>query len=178
MRVHVRAHSQPVLPRFTTPFAVACCWLLVVLLAASLVLAWLCQVPLVAAGETTVAPPHGPARAQEPPVAIVFLPPARAGEVHVGDTVVLRFGTQTLTRPLTSVDPLASSPADVRQRFGLTGDAAAAIARPVLVGTVTLDQLPDGVSAAIRPGANGLAQIEVGSQRVVSLLPVVGRFVR
>lgn len=176
LRLHARAHGQPVLPRFTTPFAVACCWWLVALLAASLALAWLCQVPLVASGGALVAPTSGPVKAKESPVAIVLLSPDRVGSVRAGDTVVLRFGTQTLTRPLASVDSRVSSPAEVRQRFGLTGGVATAIDAPVLVGTVALDHVPADLSAAVYPGAIGLAQVEVGSQRVASLLPIVDRY--
>ena len=170
LRLHAEAHSKPVLPRLTTPFAVACCWLLVALLAAGLGLSWFSRVPAMASGPAVLVD------AGVGTVALVFLPPDRVGEVRAGDAVVLRFGTQAVTRPLAAVEPGVRGPDEVRQRFGLSAQAAAAIDQPAIVGTVRLDGLPEDLSAAMYPGAVGRGEVEVGSQRVANLIPGLARF--
>ncbi|MDQ3654773.1 MAG: hypothetical protein M3457_06810 [Chloroflexota bacterium] len=175
MRRHVQANSQPVFPRFTTPLAVACCWLLVGLLGVSAGFAWLSRVPVTSSGPVIVT-----AGDDDPgdKIALVFLAPDRASDVRVGDDVVLQFGTQTVIRPLLSLEPVATSPAALQRRFGLTNDAAQVITRPSIVGMVRLEASRDGMSAVVYPGATGRAEVEVGSERVAAFLPVVGRFLR
>jgi hypothetical protein len=175
VRRHVQANSQAVLPRFTSPLAVACCWVLVGLLGASSGFAMFSQVPVTASGPVVVVAANVDPRARDT-IALVFLPPDRAADVVAGDDVVLRFGTHTVIQPLRSIESTVTSPAALRQRFGIANDAARLITQPSIVGMIRFDALPEEMSTLMYTGATGHAEIEVASQRVASFLPVIGRY--
>lgn len=177
MRVYVEANSRPVLPRFTTPFALTCCWLLVGLLGIGTAVVWFSDIPMTASGEAVVV--TGQHQDSDGGlVALVILPPERAGELRAGDEVTLRFGTHTEIRPLTSIEATVLDPERVRERYGLSGREAASIAQPSIVGMVRIDALPGDSPDVIYPGAIGSADVVVGSQRIAASLPVIGGLFR
>lgn len=168
IRAYAEANNRPVLPRFTTPFAIACCWMLVALLAASAVLVFAARVPLTTSGMAIVAGYDGDGRA----TVLVVLPPDRAGDVQPGDEVILRFGSHADTQSLASLEEAPANPDAIATRFGLDTETASAIPPRSTIGVVRVEAPPFYLSAS----TVGRAEIEVGTQRVAAVLPVVGKF--
>lgn len=168
MRAYAEANNRPVLPRFTTPFAIACCWMLAILLAASTVLVFSAHVPLTTSGMAIVAG-YG---SDETVTVLVVLPPGSDAAVETGDEVILRFGGNADAHLLASVEEAPARPDAIAKRFGLDAETAGAIPPRSTIGVVRVEDL----SFQISPSAVGRAEIEVGTQRVAAILPVVGRF--
>src|SRR5687767_399092 len=96
IRAYAEANNRPVLPRFTTPFVIACCWMLVLLLAASTVLVLSAHVPLTTTGMAIVAGYDSDGTA----TVLVVLPTDNMTGVQPGDEVILRFGGHAGTQPM------------------------------------------------------------------------------
>lgn len=170
MRAYAESSNRPVLARFTTPFAAACCWLLVVLLCAGGVLAWTIQVPMTVSGMALVAGGHEDDERMA--TILVVLSPDHTTDVQAGDEVTLRFGTHADIRPLVSLDDGPSDPRQIRERFGLDVETASVIPEGSRVVIIHVTALPPHVD----PEAIGEAEIQVGTQRVAAALPVIGGF--
>ncbi|MDP9368255.1 MAG: hypothetical protein M3Q03_08275 [Chloroflexota bacterium] len=172
-----RAANQIVLPRFTTPLAAMCIWLLVGLLGAGGVAAWLARVPVtVSAPAALVTTTDRSAGDLEEVVGLVFLPPPLATPMRPGREVVLVIGDETLHGVLESVEPRISGPAEVQQRFSLSGAAAQAVSQPSLVGLVQIEPRPGGLPATSYVGSTGRAEVSGGTRRLASFLPGAGQF--
>lgn len=81
-----------------------------------------------------------------------------------------------LSRSVIVVDPEISSPDVIQKQFALDSGAAQRITQPAAVVFAQLDPIPTGLSASAYLGSVGRADVEVGSQRAVSLLPLIGHF--
>ncbi|MBV9211983.1 MAG: hypothetical protein JOZ52_15175, partial [Acidobacteria bacterium] len=63
------------------------------------------------------------------------------------------------------------------QRFALTEGVAAMVANePSAVALAQLESPPPALSTDAYAGSTGRAEVETGTRRVISLLPLVGRF--
>jgi hypothetical protein len=108
-----------------------------------------------------------------PPTAmgIFFFPPARVNIVHVGMPIRLHVGPSgvQLSSQIASIEPHAMSPIALRSRFHLE-NYPLLIAQPAAVVIVKLNS----AFAAAYAGSMLTADIQVGSQSLISLLPGVG----
>lgn len=170
IRAYAEANNRPVLPRFTTPFTIACCWLLVVLLGAGAVLVLSTRVPLTTSGMAIVAGGYDGGEGKA--TVLVVLPPDHAAAMQPGDEVMVRFGAHANNQPLVSLVEAPISADVIGERFGLDAETAGAIAPRSSVGVVLVDSLP----SHLYPTAIGQAEIEVGTQRLAAVLPLIGRF--
>ena len=111
---------------------------------------------------------------------MAVLIPARNGrEVRVGQRVFWSF-TKTgprVTRTVIDVEPLVRSPDSLQASLGLQGQATASITGPSVIAIVDLRPLPDDLPASAYAGSVYHADVEVGTKRVISLLPFVGRLI-
>jgi hypothetical protein len=103
--------------------------------------------------------------------AVLFLPPAQVKNLHIGTPVRLHVGLsdQQPNNQITSIEPSAMSPAVLRSLFHLE-NYPLFITQPVAVVMVKLDP----AFATAHAGSTLTADVQVGSQSLISLLPGVG----
>jgi len=104
-------------------------------------------------------------------MAVLFLPPAQVKNLHIGTPVHLHVGPsdQQPNNQITSIEPSAKSPAALRSLFHLESYPLF-ITQPVAVVMVKLDP----AFATAHAGSTLTADVQVGSQSLISLLPGVG----
>jgi hypothetical protein len=161
---YVQSREKNVLPRLVAPPVFALSWVVLAALTAAGLVAWLGQVPLYATGSGLVLDQSATAaQGNDEAVAVILLPAASAIHLHTGLPVQIQVGMSgpPLSRTIDSVDPNILSPDEVRQRYML------AVFGPSLVATVRLGQR---YSSRLYAGSVVHAQIQVGSQRLLSLL--------
>ncbi len=160
------------LPRYADAPWLLIWWLFSGLLLAAVLLIWAARTPiyLTAPAVMVPAPTTWPTSAQV--VVAVFLPAASGGQVAPAQRVQLQFAglaKQTIpaeTYQVTEVTPIVLSPQAARRLYALDASAGLLIEAPVTVALIELDGVPTTWLGSI-----GEAQIEVGSQSGLTLLP-------
>jgi hypothetical protein len=169
VRRYLESRERSVLPRFVSPRTALCLWILLGLLVASMVVVWLAQVPLYVSGTAVVtdsgALPTGAAL-------VAFLPADSQSRLRVGQLlyVTLEDGQKPVSLPIVSVEPDVNSPVEVRQRFGISDQQAAALNRPVAVAVAPIPPASSANPPARYVGSTYPVDVAVGSRRVISLL--------
>lgn len=168
---YAQRREKSVLPHLVAPPVFLCCWLLLGLLILATVLAWQAQVPMdtTASGALLpVQPTHHPtANGLE---ALLFVPAHPALALRVGDAVTVRvvLTGEPFTGTIATILPGVMTPEEARQQYALTGDLALIITQPSVVVQVTVG--PTLPPEALE-GMSLSAQVQVGSQSVLALLP-------
>ena len=168
---YVQARERTILPRLVAPPFFLCLWVLLALLLTTIVLAWQTQIPTYA-GAAGVLVQNGKITPQNTGevLAMLFVPASLSPEVRVGQVVTLQLVAvgEQLQAVIRSIEPGSITPADARQRYGLTGDLALTISQPSAIVTAAL---ATPLSPDMSVGRRISTQIRVGSRSVLSLLP-------
>jgi hypothetical protein len=108
-------------------------------------------------------------------VAVVFLPPDQAAHVRVGMPAGAQIGSGGVyvRGTVAQVEPGIVSPEAARRSYRLDGAGALLIAQPSVVVIVRSDTT---LPAAAYAGSVVTAKVEIGSQRLLALLPGLGKF--
>ena len=175
---YTASRQKEVLPRLVSPPVFVFFWVLLGLLLVSGFTAWLARVPtyVVASG---VVFDQGTVLGQPPSdnaVTVVFVPASRASRVQVGQPLLLQIGSTgtQLHYRVDHVEPGIISPDDARKRYGLDSATARIIIEPSVVLIVSLGP---AFPAHQYAGSTVSAQLQIGSQRVLSLLPGLGQII-
>ena len=107
-------------------------------------------------------------------VAVVFLPAGPSTSVHVGEPVRVQIGSLQVQGKVMKIEQAIMSPDSTREHFQLKGNNSYLVTQPSLVALVGFTTL---VPATIYAGSTLSAQIEVGSQRILSQLPWIGQLI-
>jgi hypothetical protein len=197
VRRYLDVKEKTVLPWLVRPRIFLFLWIMLGLIAAAGFVAWFTPVPVYASGPAVALDCSagagrplqdwpglgGAARAAAPRsevVLIAFLPARCRAQLRVGQRLFLRVSPMEtgVCRSVTTVLPGVCSPDAAQQRFRLTPAAARRITEPTAIvvtrGEPGIDGLPDSTNA----GSLYQADVEVGARRLVSYLPLVGRFFR
>jgi hypothetical protein len=168
---YARSREKDILPRSVAPPVFLFFWILLGLLLAATLLAWQVQVPTYAAASGFIAqdgqPGIQPAGETQ---AVLFVPADLSPTLRAGQSLTLEVALtgQTLAGTITTVRPGVITPDAARQQYALTGDLALVITQPSVVVTLNLGAaLPQGIFA----GNSLIAQVQVGTRSVLSLLP-------
>ncbi len=104
-------------------------------------------------------------------MAVFFFPPAQAGNLHPGMPIRLHIGPSgsLLNSQIASIQPGVMSPATIRTLFQ-SKNSVLPITQPSTVVIVKLDP----ALATAYEGSTVIADVQVGSQRLISLLPGIG----
>ncbi len=162
---------QGVVPRLGAPRVLLVLWLLLGLLFMAGALAGFATVPIYVSGRAVVLP-DSDASGASPFAVVAFLPPEALADLRVGQRALVQFSEHgvravtVLTRVLSDV----VSPAAARQRFGLDGGTAAAIARPAAVAVARVTEWPISSEPAGYVSGVYPVQIEVGTRRLLTFL--------
>ncbi len=109
-------------------------------------------------------------------VAIIFLPPEQTAALHDGQPVQVHIGTTgpQVQSSIMEVERDITSPDSARRNYQLKGNSASLITEPAIV---IVARLGATVPAHTYAGSSLTANVEVGSQRILSLLPGIGKLV-
>jgi hypothetical protein len=178
VRRHARSKEEPVLPRFVSPCTFLCLWLLFGLLGAATVAAWALRVPTYAALPAVIANIDSvglESAGRAGPALVVFIPTTDVARVRPGQRLLVTLDGRQVERSIIALDASIRSPAALRQEFGLRGADGLAIPGPAATAEARLEPLSDGPDPAGYVGSVEQVQIEVGSVRLLSLLPLLSQ---
>ncbi len=169
-RYHQR-QEQGVILRVASPPAFAIFWLVSLFLLGAGGLAWATQVPISVNGQGIVIEQNPTGQIGHEVVALLFFPPDQQAKLRAGQSATVSIGP-TATNITGTVEQVATaviSPDMARSRFNLQGGLAQIITEPSIIVTIHI-----GSVTAMQMYAGSLcsAQVNIGSQRVLSLLPV------
>ena len=166
---YIRNREKDVLLRIIPlPMAIFLWVLLSIFLVAGL-FAWNERIPTYASGTGIVQADKGGSC-----IAVVFLPAGPATTVHVGESVGVQIGSLQVQGKVMQVESAMMSPDNARGHFQLQGQNSALVTQPSLVALVRFSTT---VPATIYAGSALSAQIEVGSERILSQLPWIGQLI-
>jgi hypothetical protein len=180
VRRYAQHRETAVLPRFVSPRTFRCLWVLTGLLAVGGGLASFAQVPVYASGSAIVVDArNNKLQGMPDDVVVALLPPEHHSHFEVGQQLFLHFPptAERLRRSIIAVELEIYSPVAAQRRFGLAPGAALAVAHPAAVALAQLEPLPAGAPASAYLGSIGRVDVEVGSRRIISLLPFVDQHV-
>ncbi len=167
LKYYMQSQERDILPRIVAPPVFLFLWILLGLLLASTVLAWLAHVPTSVAGSGVILDQKQAPSNYSGAVAALFLPTTASGLVRPGQPVQVQIGTDApLTATLLTVEPGVQSPSEIRATY------AQVVAEP---SVVVLISLGPGISVQVYADSLIHAQVQVGSQRVLSLLSGIGQ---
>lgn len=172
----MQARAQAVLPRFIAPPAPLCLWLLLGCVFTVSVLAWLARVPVYRNGLATVVNSNESDQYDEELI-VAFFPPESKSEMMTGQNLSLKLDPAgpPLVRTIAVIEPGIVSPADARKKFNLDDATARFYQSPAAIAIARLGNPSETLPASAYEGIVVEAQVEIGSQRLVTLLPLVGR---
>jgi hypothetical protein len=164
LEAYRRRTEKDIVPRIVPRPVIACLWLFLAMLLGAALLAWSVRIP------TYVRAP-GVVRGDR--AAVIFIGVDDSARVRPGRPVSGRIGSSdTYMRGAVADVPTGTvGPDAVRERYGAQG-AADLITQPAVPVTV---RLADALPAQSYAGSRVAAQVEVGSQRLLGLLPGIGR---
>ena len=169
-----RRVERDVVPRLSFSLIVACSWLLLAVLVAGAVVAWSVHVPsyVGVSGVVLTRADGNRAHGDKSRLALVFAPP-RSGAVRAGQRVHAQLGSSgTYVEGVVAEVGSGLVGADAASiRYRLDGGAGlpSEPSRPVTV------RLRTALPARAYGGTRVTARIEVGSRRLLSLFPGVGK---
>ncbi len=158
--------EKSVLPRIVAPPVFLFFWILLAILTAAGVVAWLGQVPIYVMGsgvvlDKDILPNHGSDEA----IAIIPFPPHDVFHIHRGLLSEIQIGSTgpALTRAVDTVSPTMLSPSEVQRRYGI------AITDPAQIVSI---RLGSEISRRVYAGSPVHVRIQIGSRRLLSLFPI------
>jgi len=169
LKYYAQSQERDILPRFVAPPVFLFLWILLTLLLASTVLAWLAHVPTSVTGSGVVLEQKKVPSNSSGAVAVLFFPATSSGLVRPGQVVQMQIGTSvSRTATVVEVEPGVKSPSEVREMY------AQVVAEPSVVALISLGP---GISTQTYAGALVHALVQVGHQRILSLLPGIGQWI-
>lgn len=176
MQHYLHDREESVLPRFVSPRTFTYLWLLLGLLLAGGVVSWLARVPVFVSGQAFVVGEAGEPRLNNMAVAIL-LPPETLSSLYAGQPLFIQLTEGTrLQRAIVAVYQEVNSPQMIRERLEVPAELAATIKQPATVAFTDLAPLPSDLPTSAYAGSVYRVEVQVGSRRVVSLLPFIGQF--
>jgi hypothetical protein len=175
---YMQSREKSTLPRFINLPIALFLWILLALLLVSAALAWYKEIPvyLTAPGIVLNESHQQSQKTAEAAVAAaaavatvaIFLPQNQGNKVNIGSYVRMQLDNTgvVLKGRVTDIKP-TMSPYALLQRYGLDGRYALLITKPSMVVFVQLKT----ISSTMYAGSMVTADVEVGSQRIISLLP-------
>jgi hypothetical protein len=167
--------DKDVVPRLVSWPIIVCLWLLLGVFIGTGFIAWYVQMPTYVDGSGIILARGAlPQSADGEPAAIVFLPPHQAAHVRVGLPTDVQIGAVGVhvRGTVAKVEPGIMSPDAARTGYRLDGAGALLITQPAVVVLVSLGTT---VPATAYAGSLVTAKVEIGSQRLLALLPGLGR---
>jgi hypothetical protein len=175
---YATSKQKEVLPRLVSPPVFVFLWILLGLVLFAGIAAWLTRVPtyIVSTGVVLDGGIIQGQQANDEATAIIFVPASHASQVHIGQPILLQIGatgTQVLYK-VERIEPGILSPNEARRRYGLDNATSPTITGPSMALTISLGP---AFPTQLYAGSSVSAQLQIGSQRVLSLLPGLGQLI-
>jgi hypothetical protein len=151
-------------------------WAIVVLLIFSGVAVWFTSMPVYASGSAIVVDiENKPVNIEEGMAILVLLPPEAQPALDEGKTILIQVNASSnpLKRKIVAFAKDASKVNSILEEFDLDNHPVVAKAQPAAVAIVRLEDMEGNVPANDYIGTIFRADIQVGSRRIASLLPLV-----
>jgi hypothetical protein len=177
LRLYHQNQQKIILLRLVRPRLFAYIWGLLACMALLAGLAWTARVPVTVSGIGLVTHLDGSRQSGMAGMAVVsLLPPESLKQLGLEQRVLVRgrdAKTQLVAR-ITRIEPQVLSPEAIRRRFGLSGALAGAVDSPAAVAVARIEAGPAGLDPALYAGSESRIDVEIGSRRVLSVLPGLG----
>jgi hypothetical protein len=162
LQKYTQNREKSVLPRIVAPPIFAFSWIVLTLLIAAGIVTWLGEVPTYITGSGIILDTNQGDGA----TAAFLLPVGDSSYIRPGLPVQLQIGQAgpLLHRAINSISQNPLSPAEVHQQYGFE------VTDPSLVVTVGLGST---ISEHLYSGSPIQAQVQIGSQSLLALFPVV-----
>ena len=174
LKSYIERREKDVLPQLVTPPVFLFLWMLLGLLITAGFLARSAQVPVNQEGTgINIDQPKPTSTGQREAVAVFFIPSDNTPKVRARLPIQVQVGTTgpQFTGTIGAVEPAVISPDEARQRFALDNAALQVVSGPSVAVTVPLGH---AFPAQTFAGSVVHAQVQVGTQRLLSLLPGLG----
>jgi hypothetical protein len=174
---HLHGREKDILPHFMALPVPVLLWFLLGLFLIAAYMAWNAEIPTYASGPGLVLPAQGGTKGgeQERATAIVFLPWEVHPRLHIGQEVqvILPAEGLTLSAGIVRILPGVTSPAATCSYYLQAAHRGISpVTRPSVAILVALGE---SLPARAYAGSQLTAQVEIGTQRLVDLLPGIGR---
>ena len=158
MQRYAQSMEKDVLPRTATPPVFIFLWILLGLLIAATIIAWLGQIPVFVACSGIIQTEQGSNRA----AVVIFLSTNYLSKVQAGQPVQLPIAStgQQINDAIDKIEPGIVSLAQARQQYKLGNAGSQIVSSPSVVVTVRLNP---SISMNIYEGSIIYAQTQVGS---------------
>ena len=178
MQHYLQKREKDTLPRLASPPAFLCFWILTGLVAFCAFVAWNAQVPIfingngVVLADQQVAQPGTDATAtgtgEEGAPITLFIPIENAYKLQIGQIAQFQVGPSTPQLPgrIVGIEKMPVSPVDLRKRYNLPTNQP--ITGPVLIAELK-PLVP--FSPQIYAGSQIQARVQIGTQRILALVP-------
>lgn len=165
-----RKREEDILPRLATPPAFLLLWLLLGFIIIAGFFAWNISLPVTFVELGVVQVNQTTHQMQ----VLFFLAPNQLGQIHSTQSVQIQLGTDTtsLQQKITQVLPQILSPEQIRQQYNLDASAGLLVQQPSAVAIIVLT---GGVSLQHYVGSLVRIQIQTGTVRIISLIPLIGQ---
>jgi hypothetical protein len=176
VRRYTEAREQSVLPKFVSPRIMVALWTIVVLLIFSGVAVWFTSTPVYASGLATVVDTENkPVNIEEGMAILVLLPPEAQPALDEGKIVLIQVNASSkpLKREIVAFEKDVSKVNSILEGFDLANHPAVAKAQPAALAIVRLEDMKENVPANDYVGTIFRADMQVGSRRIASLLPLM-----
>lgn len=177
MKHYMQQREKEILPRVVSPPVFVFLWILLGFLTMAGLLAWWGEVPTYVSGSGAILVEKSPSTpGNSEAVAVIFLPASSAAQLRTGLPIQLQIGSteSRFTRTIEKVEPGILSPGEARTRYALAGSISQVLTQPSVAVIVRLGST---ISARTYAGSFVSAQVQVGSRRVLSLLPGFDRLI-
>jgi hypothetical protein len=168
---YMQSRTRDILPRYISPPVFLLLWIFCGLCFSSLCLAWNVRVPTYISGVGAVISAQSTSSKQNNQMIVVFLAADQHANVRPGAPIQLQFssavnglGGQTVTE----VEPTVLSPSEIRKTYLHDERLSLLITQPSVVVIVALKQQS---AFHLYEGSIVQAQIQVGSQSLLSMIP-------
>jgi hypothetical protein len=169
---YIEGKEKVVLPQWMAPRTLLYLWLLLCMLSVLVGLAWFTAVPVYASGLALIVDLPAERSANNEMTLVAFLSPEKHNDLRVGQRIFVELEPGKRREQLVAVvEPKIISPHMAQEQFGLS---AALLTQPAAI-VMTSFESPSALPATTYIGSVYHVDIEIGSRRVVSLLPLFDR---
>lgn len=176
---YIVRHDEPVFPKLVSPRVFFLLWLALSLLITVGLLTMFAEIPVYAPAIAIVVETKG-GRFNDygDTVLAVFLQAEKLPDLKAGQNVFFRLSksSEPIRRPILTVEQRIISPKLAQDTFSLSAGVSAKISEAKAVAIAQFEPLPATIHPVDYLGSFYEAEVEVGTFRMISLLPIIGRF--
>jgi hypothetical protein len=176
IQAYRRGTTKDIVPRLTSRPIIGCLWLLLAVLVATAGVAWSVRIPAYVGAQGVILQGHsqaGPGAGRT--AAALFLPPDQSAQLRAGQPVHARIGSSgvSVLGAVARVEPGVIGPDTARAKYRFE-PGADIVRQPWSVVIVRLTQ---SLPPAAYVGSLLMARVEIGSQRLLTFFPGLGKLV-